>query len=71
MSHVVYVLVDETGKPRRCGLNLHAATRPMHKREFTSAEWNSLWAAHNPMARLPVYASKGWQLRELPLQTTP
>jgi len=68
---VVFVLVDTDGKPKRCGLTLHEATRPQAKGQFTKAEWNSLWAAEDAAARLPVYASKGWKLLELPIQTPP
>lgn len=71
MSRTVYVLVDAAGNARRCGLTLHEATRPQLKGEFTTAEWNSLWAAISPEQRVLVYNMKGWHMQALPVEQAP
>lgn len=71
MSNTVYVLVDATGNVRRAGVTLHDATRPQYKSEFSSAEWNSIWAAQSLDERLRAYAGKGWQLQEIAVTRKP
>jgi hypothetical protein len=65
MSNLVYVLVDKAGAVRRAGTTLHDATKPQYKSEFSSAEWNTLWAAPSPNERLRAYTAMGWQLQEI------
>lgn len=71
MSNTIFVLVDATGNVRRAGVTLHDATRPQYKGEFSSAEWNSIWAAPGPNERLRAYAAMGWQLQEIKVKRNP
>ena len=71
MSNTVFVLIDKAGAVRRAGVTLHDVTRPQYKSEFSSAEWNSIWASPSPAARVVVYAAMGWQLQEIPVQRKP
>jgi hypothetical protein len=71
MINIVYVLVDKAGAVRRAGTTLHDATKPQYKSEFTPAEWNSIWSAPSPAARVVAYAAMGWQLQEIAVTRKP
>lgn len=65
----IYLLWDNHGNLKRCGLTLDDVTSYLKKDEFTSNEWNSIFRSEIAEERQKVYESKGWTIQKLHVES--